>query len=109
MKGLRASAPGKLFLCGEYAVLEGAPAVLTAIDRRAVARFGGRARRASPVVAAVLDEVGARFPTCAVARRDEAPIAVRPAGSREAEPSSGSDRRPRSRSRRQLSCSRAPR
>lgn len=29
------SAPGKLFLIGEYAVLEGAPAILTAVDRRA--------------------------------------------------------------------------
>jgi len=28
------SAPGKLFLVGEYAVLSGAPAVLTAVDRR---------------------------------------------------------------------------
>lgn len=32
---VQASAPGKLFLLGEYAVLEGAPALLTAIDRRA--------------------------------------------------------------------------
>ncbi|HET7312979.1 hypothetical protein [Salinisphaera sp.] len=30
-----ASAPGKLFLIGEYAVLEGAPAILAAVDRRA--------------------------------------------------------------------------
>jgi phosphomevalonate kinase len=29
-----ASAPGKLFLLGEYAVLDGAPALLTAVDRR---------------------------------------------------------------------------
>jgi phosphomevalonate kinase len=28
------SAPGKLYLLGEYAVLEGAPALLTAVDRR---------------------------------------------------------------------------
>lgn len=28
------SAPGKLFLLGEYAVLDGAPALLTAVDRR---------------------------------------------------------------------------
>src|SRR5699024_3592994 len=28
------SAPGKLFLIGEYAVLDGAPALLTAVDRR---------------------------------------------------------------------------
>lgn len=31
---IRASAPGKLFLIGEYAVLDGAPALLTAVDRR---------------------------------------------------------------------------
>ncbi|WP_147418107.1 mevalonate kinase [Salinisphaera sp. Q1T1-3] len=32
---IHTSAPGKLFLMGEYAVLEGAPALLTAVDRRA--------------------------------------------------------------------------
>ncbi len=32
---ITASAPGKLFLLGEYAVLHGAPALLTAVDRRA--------------------------------------------------------------------------
>lgn len=31
---IRASAPGKLFLIGEYAVLDGAPALLGAVDRR---------------------------------------------------------------------------
>jgi len=31
---ITASAPGKLFLLGEYAVLDGAPALLTAVDRR---------------------------------------------------------------------------
>lgn len=35
MTVVRTSAPGKLFLLGEYAVLEGAPALLTAVDRRA--------------------------------------------------------------------------
>jgi len=30
-----ASAPGKIVLCGEYAVLEGAPAICMAVDRRA--------------------------------------------------------------------------
>jgi phosphomevalonate kinase len=34
MTPIRASAPGKLFLLGEYAVLEGAPALLSAVDRR---------------------------------------------------------------------------
>jgi phosphomevalonate kinase len=31
-----ASAPGKALLCGEYAVLEGAPAVVAAVDRRVI-------------------------------------------------------------------------
>ena len=35
MKSLRATAPGKLVLCGEYAVLDGAPAISAAVDRRA--------------------------------------------------------------------------
>ncbi|MBT8090817.1 MAG: hypothetical protein KJO01_11480 [Gammaproteobacteria bacterium] len=34
-----ASAPGKLVLCGEYAVLDGAPAVCMAVDRRAKVRI----------------------------------------------------------------------
>lgn len=33
------SAPGKLFLIGEYAVLENAPAILAAVDRRARVRL----------------------------------------------------------------------
>jgi phosphomevalonate kinase len=33
------SAPGKLMVSGEYAVLEGAPAVVAAVDRRAYARI----------------------------------------------------------------------
>ncbi len=36
MTAAQVSAPGKLFLLGEYAVLEGAPALLIAVDRRAV-------------------------------------------------------------------------
>ena len=34
-----ASAPGKVVLCGEYAVLDGAPAVAMAVNRRAVAEI----------------------------------------------------------------------
>lgn len=37
MTSLTASAPGKVILCGEYAVLDGAPAISMALDRRAVA------------------------------------------------------------------------
>ena len=36
MTGVTFSAPGKAVLCGEYAVLHGAPAVSMAVDRRAV-------------------------------------------------------------------------
>lgn len=37
MKAIAASAPGKVLLSGEYAVLAGAPAICAAVDRRAVA------------------------------------------------------------------------
>ena len=37
MTSLIASAPAKVILCGEYAVLDGAPAISMALDRRAVA------------------------------------------------------------------------
>ena len=33
------SAPGKAFLCGEYAVLAGAPAIVAAVSRRVIARW----------------------------------------------------------------------
>jgi phosphomevalonate kinase len=49
---LRVSAPGKLVLLGEYAVLEGAPAVVAAVDRRArvtaLPAPGGRWQVAAP-------------------------------------------------------------
>jgi phosphomevalonate kinase len=35
MMSASASAPGKIVLCGEYAVLAGAPAIVTAVERRA--------------------------------------------------------------------------
>lgn len=39
MTARSASAPGKVVLCGEYAVLDGAPAVCMAVDRRARVRI----------------------------------------------------------------------
>jgi phosphomevalonate kinase len=45
------SAPGKLFLAGEYAVLAGGTAVVAAIDRRVVARFVPGAKPSTPLVA----------------------------------------------------------
>lgn len=53
----RVSAPGKLVLLGEYAVLEGGPALVAAVNRRAVGAAvsaEGPRERPSAVVAAVL-------------------------------------------------------
>ncbi len=47
-------APGKLLLSGAYAVLEGAPALVVAVDRHAVADGERRALRATPEVLAAL-------------------------------------------------------
>jgi phosphomevalonate kinase len=55
-----ASAPGKLILTGEYAVLDGAPAIVVAVDRRAVARRNATPRGSSPFLLAVADEIAAR-------------------------------------------------
>ena len=40
VSGLVVQAPGKAILCGEYAVLDGAPAICVAVDRHVVARPG---------------------------------------------------------------------
>jgi phosphomevalonate kinase len=55
-----ATAPGKLILTGEYAVLDGAPAVVVAVDRRAVARRNATPRGSSPFLVAVAEEITAR-------------------------------------------------
>ena len=49
---MRASAPGKLLLAGEYAVLSGGPAVVMAVNRRAVAdaRNGARGGLAESLI-----------------------------------------------------------
>ncbi len=72
------SAPGKLVLIGEYAVVDGFPAVVAAVSRRATASIegasgelevrgndprwvsGSDAAREQPLLAAVLDEVSKR-------------------------------------------------
>jgi phosphomevalonate kinase len=49
MRAVRASAPGKAVLIGEYAVLGGAPALVMAVDRRAYVEVGTCERDASSV------------------------------------------------------------
>ncbi len=57
-----ATAPGKLILTGEYAVLAGAPALVVAVDRRAIARLEPAAsREGSPFLRAVVTELGSRL------------------------------------------------
>src|SRR5215468_7013869 len=55
-----ATAPGKLILTGEYAVLDGAPAIVVAVDRRAIARRNATPRGSSPFLVAVAEEIAAR-------------------------------------------------
>ena len=47
---IHTSAPGKIVLCGEYAVLDGAPAIVIAVDRRASVRIS-ESKTGSHVVA----------------------------------------------------------
>jgi phosphomevalonate kinase len=65
-----ATAPGKLILTGEYAVLDGAPALVIAVNRRVVAARQLGPRGSSPFLAAVADELAAR------GRRDAAAVAM---------------------------------
>lgn len=58
-KDTTVSAPGKLFLIGEYAVLDGHPAVVAAIDRRVTGRFVPGAAPATPLVKNVVEAVSA--------------------------------------------------
>ena len=70
-----ASAPGKVVLSGEYAVLDGAPAVAMAVDRRAVASVSDNATNECRVVTEGFESSGdARY------RIVEAVCGARPAG-----------------------------
>jgi phosphomevalonate kinase len=55
-----ATAPGKLILTGEYAVLGGAPAIVVAVDRRAIARRNATPLGTSPFLVSVAEEIAAR-------------------------------------------------
>ncbi len=52
---MKAIAPGKLVLTGAYAVLEGAPATVAAVDRYAVADAARRTRASAPEVDTAFD------------------------------------------------------
>ncbi len=53
---MRVEAPGKLLLAGAYAVLDGAPAFVVAVDRVAIADGAHRADRPTPEVLAALSQ-----------------------------------------------------
>lgn len=71
-----ASAPGKVLWAGEYAVLDGHPAVLTAVDRRAEACLVDAPPPPSPFLAAVIDEIARRLGPDSDAARAAARVAV---------------------------------
>jgi phosphomevalonate kinase len=82
--GLRATAPGKVLLAGEYAVLVGAEAVVMAVDRRVVARVvadpatdpDARAAARSPFIEAVAAAVAAHAGADSAAARAAQGLAV---------------------------------
>jgi mevalonate kinase len=51
------SAPGKLFLIGEFSVLHGHPAIVAAVDRRVTGRFVPGGAPATPLVKSVVESV----------------------------------------------------
>ena len=55
-----ASAPGKMMLGGEYAVLDGAPAIVAAVQRRVSVRLDATAPPSTPEVEACLELASAR-------------------------------------------------
>jgi phosphomevalonate kinase len=70
---VRATAPGKLFLSGEYAVLDGGIAVVTTVGRRAVATVEAGAPTSSLVVEAVRRRARAMFRSVGAGNGDQPP------------------------------------
>jgi len=56
-----ATAPGKLILTGEYAVLDGAPALVVAVNRRVIARRHAGPKGSSPFLMSLAEEIERRF------------------------------------------------
>ncbi|HEY6036147.1 MAG TPA: hypothetical protein VIV58_17845, partial [Kofleriaceae bacterium] len=56
-----ATAPGKLILTGEYAVLDGAPALVVAVNRRVTARRRTGPYGSSPFLVAVAEEIARAY------------------------------------------------
>lgn len=59
MTPVGASAPGKALVCGEYAVLEGAPAVVAAVGRRVCVTWSDRMLEMPPEVESTLERARA--------------------------------------------------
>ena len=70
MTTARATAPGKVMLAGEYAVLDGALAVLVAVDRRARAAVVAAPAEPSPFLLAARDVVAEELGAAAAAGFD---------------------------------------
>ena len=68
MQGLRVVAPGKMLLTGSYAVLEGAPALVCAVDLWAVAREASAGTVSAEVAAAFGTEVAPSVDVSALSR-----------------------------------------
>ena len=56
-----ATAPGKLILTGEYAVLDGGPALVIAVDRRVIAKRRKGPRGSSAFLLAIAETIGKRL------------------------------------------------
>lgn len=80
MKGITCSAPGKLFLGGEYAVLHGAEAVITAVSRRAVAFVSEQRERSSVFVTAAREHVQSCLKNLPASSHSLPPIGVKSSG-----------------------------
>ena len=71
-----ATAPGKLILTGEYAVLDGAPALVIAVNRRVIATHKRAPRGSSAFLLAVTEEILKRYGADHPAARATMEIAV---------------------------------